>query len=83
MRCNTEEGAVAIGQHPFLTRHNMSDDIQDEPLFSFTDEELRQRDANLLIVEFQKVTIVSPRMRRECMAELEEAKKNNYRFKKS
>jgi hypothetical protein len=60
----------------------MSDDIQDEPLFALTEEELRQRDANLLVAEFQKVTSVSPRMRRECEYELEEAKKNNYRFKK-
>jgi hypothetical protein len=58
----------------------MPDIEGDEPLFSFTDEELRQRDANLLIVEFQKVTIVSPRMRRECEAELAEAKKNKYKF---
>jgi len=58
----------------------MSDDIQDEPLFSMTTEELRQIDADQLVAEFQKVTNVSPRMRRECEYELEEAKKNKYKF---
>jgi len=60
----------------------MPDIEGDEPLFSMTDEELRQLDADQLVLEFQKVTTVSPKMRRECTAELEEAKKNNYRFKK-
>jgi hypothetical protein len=54
---------------------------KDEPLFS-----LNETDKVILNQEkfwFQRTTCVSDKMRRECTAELEEAKKNNYRFKKS
>jgi hypothetical protein len=56
----------------------MSDDIQDEPLFA-----LNETDKAILSQErywFQLTTSVSPRMRRECEAELAEAKKNKYKF---
>jgi hypothetical protein len=58
----------------------MSKDIEDEPLFN-----LNETDKAILSQErywFQLTTSVSPRMRRECEYELEEAKKNKYKFKK-
>jgi len=56
----------------------MSKDIPDEPLFA-----LNEADRKVLDQEkywFQCTTSVSPRMRRECEAELAEAKKNKYKF---
>jgi hypothetical protein len=56
----------------------MPDIDNDEPLFS-----LNETDKAILDQErywFQRTTNVSPRMRRECEAELAEAKKNKYKF---
>jgi hypothetical protein len=49
----------------------VSDDINDEPLFAKTNEELRQLDADALVVEFQKTTFITDTVRIECEAEME------------
>jgi hypothetical protein len=64
----------------------MSDiDPEDEPLFALESENsLEKFDQRMSdLIEFAKTQYISSKVRDECVRELEEAKKNNYRIHKS
>jgi hypothetical protein len=55
-------------------------DIDDEPLFALTEEDIKLLKADRAKIEFALTTYVSDEVRRECEAELAEAKKRGYKF---
>ena len=57
-------------------------DCHDEPLFSLTDADLAILKADKTMIDFALTTFVTDEIRRECEAELAEAKKNSYAIKK-
>ena len=56
----------------------MQYDCHDEPLFSLTDADLAILKADKTMIDFALTTFVTDEIRRECEAELAEAKKNSY-----
>ena len=60
----------------------MQYDCHDEPLFSLTDADLAILKADKTMIDFALTTFVTDETRRECEAELAEAKKNSYAIKK-
>lgn len=60
----------------------MQYDCYDEPLFSLTDADLAILKADKTMIDFALTTFVTDEIRRECEAELAEAKKNSYAIKK-
>ena len=57
----------------------MADIDSDEPIFALSEEALKNMTLAQARVEFNRTTFISDKVRAECTAELEQARKNGYK----
>lgn len=55
-------------------------DIEDEPLFALSEEDLARLKADRDKIDFARTVVVSEEVRRECEAELVAAKRRGYKI---